>query len=146
MVVSTERNGRSDQVRVLPRSLRPFSHCCLCSGLHFATETEIRPLQYNPYLSDPFFTPKPEVSSVSITSSLSLLTCFLLQYRTAKINKLASSGTRFFQGRWASELNSERQNTSKNALSVFFPRDLSLDNFLAQIYCIQHALFELICV
>jgi hypothetical protein len=48
---STERNSRSDQVRVLPRSLRPVT---VALGLHFATETETRLLQYNHHLSDPF--------------------------------------------------------------------------------------------
>jgi hypothetical protein len=59
-----------------------------------------------------------------------------IQCRTAKIDKVASSGTRFFQGRLTSDLNSERLNTSKNALSKIFLCSLSLDNFWDQIFYI----------
>ncbi len=57
-----------------------------------------------------------------------------VQCRTLKINKFASAGIRFFQGKWASDSYSERQNTSKNALSEIFPQDLSLDKFWGQIF------------
>jgi hypothetical protein len=50
-------------------------------------------------------------------------------------------GIRFFQGKWALELNSERLKMSKNALFEIFPHILSLNNFSDGNFCIQQTPF-----
>src|SRR5258708_17769628 len=52
-----------------------------------------------------------------------------VQCRTAKIDKFANAGTRFFWGKRSPGSYSGRDNTSKKALPAFFPPIFRFDNF-----------------
>jgi hypothetical protein len=58
----------------------------------------------------------------------------ILQFWTAKVNKLASFGTGFFWDKWTSDLNSEGLKTSKNALFGTFPRVFGRGQFFFDIF------------
>jgi hypothetical protein len=79
-------------------------------------------------------TPKPFI--------ILLTNLYYLQCRTIKNNNFLSTGLRFFQGKQAPELYSERQNIFKNALFKKFTHFLGLDNFLNQNFHIQCAPFR----